>query len=376
MPSSDRVERFGSGPSRAHAEETEAPSSDGVAGWPSRAHAEEIGAPSSDRVAGWRQRYLARQQRHRRLLIALQLGYVALFAVWMALSHSWPAPDLIAISMLLFALLAARGVSFVRDWSPFLVLLLGYIALTGLVPNLEQRAHVTFPIDIDRALFGGRVPTLWLQAHLYNPQQLHWYDYLSTFLYPMHFVVPLLLAFVFWMWRPKFYWRFVISYLVLCYAGFITYLLFPMAPPWWAYRVGALPPVHLILYEVHYEGLSNPIVLATQFFKPNPVAAMPSLHAALPFLVFLVLSRAWPRWGWLSIAYPLAMSFAVVYMGEHYLIDVLAGFLYAIVAYAVIWVRLPGRRRQAAVNDRPPKPAPVLAFTTRRVLIARQAARR
>jgi hypothetical protein len=213
----------------------------------SETHAVEAVTASSGTVAGWRQRYLARQQRHRRLLVALQLTYVALFSAWLAFTHSWPAPDLIAISMLLFALLAARGVSFLRDWSPFIILLLGYIALTGLVPNLEQRAHVSFPIDADRLLFGGRVPTLWLQAHLFNPQHLQWYDYLSTFLYPMHFVVPLLLAFVFWMWRPQFYWRFVISYLVLCYAGFITYLLFPMAPPWWAYRVGNLPPVHLII---------------------------------------------------------------------------------------------------------------------------------
>jgi membrane-associated phospholipid phosphatase len=127
---------------------------------------------------------------------------------------------------------------------------------------------------------------------------------------------------------------------------------------------------------VHYGGESNPIVLATQFFKPNPVAAMPSLHAGFPFLVFLVLTRVWPRWGWMSIVYPLAMSFAVVYMGEHYVIDVLAGFLYALVAFALIWIRLPGRHHQPAARHWQPKPAPVLAFTTRRILIARPAVRR
>ena len=74
--------------------------------------------------------------------------------------------------------------------------------------------------------------------------------------------MPLLVAFVFWMWRPALYRRFIVSYLVLCYAGFITYIVYPMAPPWWGYRVGQLPPVHLILYEVHYEMNNRPDWLA------------------------------------------------------------------------------------------------------------------
>ncbi|HLZ69553.1 MAG TPA: phosphatase PAP2 family protein [Dehalococcoidia bacterium] len=306
-----------------------------------------------------RRRYLAGQERHKRILLAVQVLYALLLTSWLLFTHSWPAPDVIALFLLLFAFVAARGLSFLRDWSPFVLLLLGYAALTGIAPDLTGVVHVGFPIQADRWLFRGAEPNLWLQAHFFHPGQARWYDYAATVLYPMHFVTPLVLAFVFWMWWKPRYWRFVTAYLLLCYAAFVTYLLYPMAPPWWAYRVGKLPPVHLVLYEVHYAGLQNPIVLAMQFFKPNPVAAMPSLHAAVPVLIWLTLWKTWPRWGWAAIVYPLAMGLAVVYPGEHYVIDVIAGAAYAVVAFALVWGyaagpwRLATRPFQRGVAARP-----------------------
>ncbi len=284
-----------------------------------------------------RRRYLARQERHKRILLAVQLLYAGLLTGWLLFTHSWPAPDVIALFLLLFAFVAARGLSFLRDWSPFVLLLLGYAALTGIAPGLTGVVHVGFPIQADRWLFRGAEPNIWLQSHFFHPGHPHWYDYVASFLYPMHFVTPLVLAFVLWMWWKPRYWRFVTAYLLLCYAAFATYLLYPMAPPWWAYRVGKLPPVHLVLYEVHYDGVQNPIVLATQFFKPNPVAAMPSLHAAVPVLIWLTLWKTWPRWGWAMVVYPAAMGSAVVYLGEHYVIDVIAGAGYALVAFALVY---------------------------------------
>src|SRR5207248_5132706 len=137
-------------------------------------------------------------------------------------SHTYPAPDLIAVFLLIFAFLAARGLGFLRDWSPFVLLLLGYVGLTGLEDGLIRHAHVQFPIDAERALFGKELPTTWLQATLWRPPTSHWYDYLAAILYPLHFIVPLVTAFVFWMWKKRYYWRFVASYLLLCYAGFVT----------------------------------------------------------------------------------------------------------------------------------------------------------
>jgi membrane-associated phospholipid phosphatase len=282
-------------------------------------------------------RYGDAQRRHFQVVLAVQILYVVLFGGWLIYSHTWPAPDLVVIFLLVFALLAARGISFLRDWSPFMLLLLAYIALTGIEGGLVRHVHEQFPINADRTMFAGQLPTTWLQTHLWHPPALRWYDYVAAVLYPMHFLVPLVVAFGFWMWKREFYWKFVAAYLLLTYAGFVTYVLYPMAPPWWAANDGRIPAVAAILDNIHFGVVANPIVLATQFFRPNPVAAMPSIHAAFPVLVWLVLWRVSPRWGWLGVFYAAGMSFSVVYLGEHYVIDVIAGWLYAVIAFAVVW---------------------------------------
>jgi len=214
--------------------------------------------------------------------------------------------------------------------------MLAYVALPGVAPGLVQRAHVGFPITVDRWLGFGQLPTTRLQAGLWDGQ-LHWYDYLTALLYLMHFVAPLALAFVLWLWRRSLYFRFIGAYLLLMYAGFATYLIFPMAPPWWAGQLGRIPAVQPVLGSVQWQGVSNPVVLLSRYFQTDPVAAMPSMHAAFPFLVWLVCWRLFPRWGWLALIYPLAMTFAVIYAGEHYLIDCLVGFLYAALAFVAVW---------------------------------------
>lgn len=296
-----------------------------------------LSQPKASPVVRFKRAYLAGQERHSRIVLAVQLLYLALFSGWLLYHHTWPAPDLIALGLLGFAFLTARLVSFLRDWSPFILLLLGYVGLAGIDGGVVARAHIGFPITADHALFFGHLPTTWLQAHLWHPGHPQWYDYMASVLYPMHFIAPLVVAFVLWMRQKRYYWKFVGSYLLLCYAGFATYLLYPMAPPWWAGNLKRIPSVAPVLSQIHWGGATNPVVLATKYFQPNPVAAMPSIHAAFPVLVWLVLWRIWPKWGWAAVVYPLAMTFSVIYLGEHYFIDCLAGWLYAAVAFYVVW---------------------------------------
>lgn len=68
--------------------------------------------------------------------------------------------------------------------------------------------------------------------------------------------------------------------------------------------------------------------------SPNAVAAVPSLHSAYPllFVMFLVRAFGWRRMWW-TYVYPISMWIGVVYLGEHYAVDVILGALYAIAAY-------------------------------------------
>jgi membrane-associated phospholipid phosphatase len=287
-------------------------------------------------------RYVALQQRHPRLLASAGLLYAAAFAGWLVDRHVWPAPDIVAAFLLGFALLAGRGLSFLLDWAPFVAGLLGYVGLGGVADVSLARTHVQFPITADLAIFSGRLPTTVLQVDLWDPSRIHWYDYLSVFIYPMHFVVPLVLAFVLWTSRSDRYWRFVATYLLLCYAGLAIYALYPMAPPWWAGDLGKIPPVAPIYSLVRFGGAPFSLILATRYFHSNPVAAMPSVHAATSLLVWLVAWRLWPRWGWAVVVYPMAMAFAVIYLGQHYFVDILAGWLLALVVFFVVWGDLRG----------------------------------
>ena len=90
--------------------------------------------------------------------------------------------------------------------------------------------------------------------------------------------------------------------------------------------------------------------------NPNNTAAFPSLHAAFPFLSFLVLRRAFGRIGWLAFAYFLLTSFSIVYLGDHYVIDVLAGVAFAAASYAVV-VRAPSILSALAPRLRTASPA-------------------
>jgi membrane-associated phospholipid phosphatase len=81
--------------------------------------------------------------------------------------------------------------------------------------------------------------------------------------------------------------------------------------------------------------LPNHLDLPTVYraLDPNPVAAIPSLHAAYPFLVLLFAVKFFRRRGLVVLPYVAIVWFAVIYLGEHYATDVLIGAAYATAAF-------------------------------------------
>jgi membrane-associated phospholipid phosphatase len=85
-------------------------------------------------------------------------------------------------------------------------------------------------------------------------------------------------------------------------------------------------------------GLDGNNVYDTVFYAagPNDVAAWPSLHVAYPFLAFLALRRAFGRIAWLVAGYAAVVAFSVVYTGDHWVHDCIAGAAFAYIAYYVV----------------------------------------
>jgi hypothetical protein len=265
----------------------------------------------------------------------LQVAYlICLFyilAFWRAI---W-TPDLLFFMFLLLFALYGQGRDFIINFGPFVVLLLVYDSLRSFAPYLNKHVHYMQMPDFDRWLTHGTLPTIWLQQHLYHGY-LTWYDYYFYILYMCHFLTPLLIAIAIWKWRPQHYNRYVTAFLLMSYAGFVTYILFPAAPPWLASQMGYIPHVNRISSDVWWAlGVHNFSVLYNKF-SPNEVAAVPSLHAAYPTMMFLFIRRAFGwRWALAFSWYPVSMWVGVVYLGEHYVFDVLLGIAYAITAYVV-----------------------------------------
>ncbi len=121
---------------------------------------------------------------------------------------------------------------------------------------------------------------------------------------------------------------------VASFASLVVMAVLPTAPPWMASTEGAIPPIERIA-----ERVAGPAVhsAAEDIIGINEVAAMPSLHTAATVLVALTVVALVPRtrrWVWL---YPLAMALSLIYLGEHYAADTIAGLAVALVAWRLAW---------------------------------------
>ncbi|MBU0707007.1 phosphatase PAP2 family protein [Patescibacteria group bacterium] len=266
----------------------------------------------------------------------LFVGYivlVVLLIVFGRLSFSYDSVLVILLGLILFI---KRSKQFVVDWSPFLIIVLAYGMMRGLADNLASRVHITDIISWERWLFGS-IPTLEFQAWLHPSDILHWYDYMFGAFYTSFYIFPLIVAFVLWLKRRDYFKFFMYGILFLTMMGYLTYIIFPAMPPWLASQEGHLPEVTKILDEATNKAVGIDIPVVYDFLGANLIAAMPSIHAAWPWYTLLCLVFFYKKKGLWFVIMPLVIWFGVVYLGEHYIIDVIAGIIYASVAYFVVY---------------------------------------
>jgi membrane-associated phospholipid phosphatase len=194
--------------------------------------------------------------------------------------------------------------------------------------RLAARVKVDYPILADRVLGLGSPPTLRLQRAFANPGRISRFERVLVWSHWLWFAVPhASLAYVL-VRRPE---RFPAAAARMYGAfdtGVIFYWLIPTAPPWWAARHGRIPgQVELRRMMIEYgpefwgsrwEGLYDVL-------GGNPLAAMPSLHFATSLMGAHLLSEVDPVAGALGWTYAVTLGLALVYLGEHYAVDLLAG---------------------------------------------------
>jgi len=281
------------------------------------------------------------------LLIGSLIYLAVIFGVmlWRGISIE---PEWVILALLVIAIAMGRGLTFLADWGPFLLLFFAYEAMRGFASKTGFAPHDLS--GIERAVFGGTLPTLTLQHDFYHPGVVGVQDVVATFFYFMHFPLPILVGFFFWLNSRDHYHRFIAALLLMCFLAFVTYLFWPSAPPWWQVK----DVVKIIDRTVQSLWGSQYFVSAIyQSFNPNRFAAFPSLHAAFPALAAVY---AWSRYRALSVglvAWTAAVALSIVYLGEHYVIDALDGFVYVAAATILVEGFTRWRARRASTPARP-----------------------
>ena len=229
-----------------------------------------------------------------------------------------------------------------------------YETTHGAADQLGFPLQVTAPRNIDRAMFFGADPTVWLQQQFFHANDIRWYDDVGSVIYYSHFVVPVVAIAAVWVVSRALWVRFMKRLATVLVVSCAMFVVLPTAPPWIAgnarYGYDTLPITitrHTWrgFYDLGFVGFvrgwNNSLDWA------NPVAALPSLHVAFALFVPAFFLPA-VRWCWvraLMMSYPVAMLAALVYFGEHWVID-------GVVAAAIVggtfwfWNRIESRQRQ------------------------------
>jgi hypothetical protein len=297
----------------------------------------------------------------------------------------------------------------IRDWLPFALILIAYDLSRGAADMIGRPTLWEWPADADRWLFFGTVPTVWLQEQL---KQGHppWWEVVLSCIYMSFFILPYVVAGVLWL-RERAEWKaFVRLFVGLNFVGLAIYALVPAAPPWAAARCTPADveggPAYARCMFGSARGVPDGGVLgamqssqdgANQWIERivgrgwgnlnmhtasalldagqasvNLVAAIPSLHAGMTAAIAAFLWRRVHRaWRPLLVAYVLLMAFTLVYTAEHYVIDILLGWVLA-AAIIVLLHRYEAWRRSRALRsakrsvemvplyDRPAEPEPAV----------------
>lgn len=222
----------------------------------------------------------------------------------------------------------------VRDLALYGAMWISYDYSRGIADTFGFPLQVRTPHNVDRFLFFGHDPVRLMQEQLLR-SDVRWYDVIFSIVYFTHFFLPVAASVYLWIrWRDEWV-RYIRRFATVLFVGVACFVVLPTVPPWMAastkypYRITA--PYSRTTgrgwTELGLDTVSNVLIRGRQW--ANPTAAFPSLHAAFALFVVLFfwhrMPRPWIRYA--SLAFPITMALTLVYFAEHYVIDVLAGWL-------------------------------------------------
>ncbi len=194
--------------------------------------------------------------------------------------------------------------------------------------KLMSRVHVQYPIDCDRVIGVGKIPTSRIQPKP-NPGHLKRVDYVLAWVHWLWYLFPHGSVLYTMYRKPKEFARAATLMAAVYDLGSIVYWAVPTAPPWYAAQEKRIPPVRRIMVEAGERTWGDSWKPMFEFLSGNQVAAMPSLHFATSVTGARILAETGPVAGAIGWSYAMTLGYGLVYLGEHYVIDLVAGYALA-----------------------------------------------
>ncbi len=223
-----------------------------------------------------------------------------------------------------------------RDAATVMLQMWAYVAAYEMPADepeaLERRARIDYPVRVDRALGLGVPPGIRLQARWARPDlPFRRVEKVLVWSHWLWFFVPHGTAAYFLLRHHDRFERAALMTYATFDVGVIAYWVLPTAPPWYAAEHGRLeaegtPALQRMMIRYGEEFWADRWTGLYDSLAQNPLAAMPSLHFATSVTAASLLSELGPVHALVGWTYALTLGAALVYLGEHYVVDLLAGF--------------------------------------------------
>lgn len=225
---------------------------------------------------------------------------------------------------------------FLKGWFIFISFLYLFDSLRGtiyiLTCKLNLPVYALYAIKIEKKLFSN-IPSVSLQNIFLKgttSSDFTWFEKFLTVLHGTHFIAFLFVGLIIWIHKSDYFRSYKTSFYLVASIGIAGYFIVPTVPPWMASQT-----FHIIPELTRFNILIYNVIIPTikTGFDTNPIAAMPSLHAAFPILCSIIL---WHTYRWKALfffIYTFFVLFVIVYSGDHYVVDIIVGGILSILCY-------------------------------------------
>lgn len=240
-------------------------------------------------------------------------------------------PEIIFLqyTILVLIFIRVRTKEYAKTWVPFIGFFLLYEFIRGYVDDISPFRDITlfWMYEIEMKIFKN-LPTKSLQELFVENNFIINF---SLFFYSIFFYYSFFVAFILWLKSPENFREYFRKFLILSFIGLAFFFLIPTAPPWMVNEIESIG-IERIIYGNTILRQFSVFSLYQYFIYGNAIAAFPSLHSAWPAFTSLFLIKIMKnKVSYLFLIIPLMIGFSVVLTGEHYIVDVVAGWLLAFI---------------------------------------------